>query len=388
MLLPLRSKNPPESFPFATVSLIAINIIVFSLTVDNTMHVRDVVVKSWALSAGSFNPLALITSMFLHGNLLHIAGNMWFLYLFGFAVEGRLRSAKFLLIYFVSGIAGGLLQMFVSPPQMYGLGASGAIMGILGAALYLFPYSQVKFFCGLGFVGRLATWSMIWVAVYFIGMDVLFTFISGVASDVAHLAHIGGAVAGFGLCFLLRASRDTRQASDAKAMFDQTKDLSRLSSTDLAAMAQNNPNDTTLILKWMHRNIRDGQVRQDCCSAFLRLLPSIIQREPSAPVGFAMMSLISIGVPIQNTHVLRVAQSVASVGEVTLALRLYDCILRNPSSPAADIEAALFRKALGCEQLNNRQQAASTYQQFIQRFPMSPMAQQAKMRLEMLPVRR
>ncbi|HEY3781393.1 MAG TPA: rhomboid family intramembrane serine protease [Fimbriimonadaceae bacterium] len=388
MLLPLRSKNPPESFPYATVSLITLNIIVFAATVDNTMHVRQDVVTAAALSAAHFNPLSLLTHMFLHENLLHITGNMWFLYLFGFAVEGRLRSAKFLLIYFASGLAGGLLQMAVSPHGMYGLGASGAIMGVLGAALYLFPYSQVQFFCGIGYAGRLATWSMIWVAVYFIGMDVLLTLISGTASGVAHLAHIGGAAAGFGVCLLLKAPRDNRQASDAKAIYDQTKDLSRLSSADLAAMAQNNPNDTRLILSWMHRNIRDGQIRQDCSVAFLRLLPSIIQKEQGPPVGFVLISLISIGMPIQNTHVLRVAQSVANVGEVTLALRLYDCVLRNPKSTPPDLEAALFRKALACEQLNNRQQAASTYTQFIQKFPMSPMAPQAKMRLEMLPVRR
>ena len=267
------------------------------------------------------------------------------------------------------------------------VGASGAIMGVLGAALYLFPFGQVQFVAGLGpSRWQLSTWNMISVAVYYLGMDVLFMFLGG--TGVAHLAHIVGAGVGFGICAAFRPPRDSRQASQAKAMLHETKDRSMLSSMELAAMAVNNPHDTNLILSWMQRNIRDGSVHKECLEAFLRLLPRIIQKEQGPSVGFVLISLLAIDTPIKSVHLLKVARSLEASDEGAMARRLYEYVLRNPKSSSEDITAALFRSALVFEGLNDPKQAALTYGELIERFPMSPMAGQAKMRLERLPLYR
>jgi membrane associated rhomboid family serine protease len=391
MLLPLRSKNPPESVPFGTIGLIALNIIVFCFTVDGVLGIRKEVLDDFALSYNHITPVTLFSHMFLHTNVLHLLGNMWFLYLFGFAVEGRLRTAKFLLVYFLSGLCGATFHIVFfgrGDPNLPMLGASGAIMGVLGAALYLFPYGQVDFlFSWRVAFWRVSTWSIMWVAAFYVGFDLLFQLLASGTDRIAHLAHVGGALGGFIVCAILRPKRDSYQASNAKATFHDTKDLAMLSSPELAAMAVNNPNDTTLILNWMHRNIRDGNIRTECYQAFIRLLPLIMEREPAPPVAFALMAMSSVNSYIRNEHLMYVAHKVEACGEVTLAMRLYDAVVRNPASTTIDMEAALFRSALICEtKLRNRQQAVATYRQIIERFPMSPMAEQARMRLREMPI--
>src|SRR5947209_6003270 len=164
MLLPYKSKNPPESFPFATIGLIAINLIVYACTTKDGLSIRREVVEQYAVSGEHFTLLRCFTSMFLHGGVLHILGNMWFLYLFGFAVEGRLRSLKFLIVYMAAGFAGDLLHQALlgsSHPERFSLGASGAIMGILGSALYMFPFSKVNFVWSWSYTWwQVVTWDM------------------------------------------------------------------------------------------------------------------------------------------------------------------------------------------------------------------------------------
>lgn len=112
MLLPVKAKNPPESVPYGTIGLIAINILIYALTSEYGLIIREEVVDAWAFKSMDFPSVTLLTSMFLHIDVWHILGNMWFLYLFGFAVEGRLKSGKFLLLYFASGFGGDLMHHF------------------------------------------------------------------------------------------------------------------------------------------------------------------------------------------------------------------------------------------------------------------------------------
>ncbi len=153
MLIPIRSKNPPESFPFVTILLMAANVIVYACT-SNGLEIKKKSLESLAITGHTFDFPHLISSMFLHAGIFHLAGNMLFLYLFGFAVEGRMRSFKFFLLYMLSGVAGsGLHYLFEGRlhPEIPSLGASGAIMGVLGAALVIFPFSKVTFLYGYSY---------------------------------------------------------------------------------------------------------------------------------------------------------------------------------------------------------------------------------------------
>ena len=103
MLIPYRAKNPPPQFPYVTVALIVINTLIFALTCNSHLVVRESVVARFAMSHNTLSPLTLLTAMFLHGSLLHLAGNMLFLWIFGAATEGRLRPLRFLAVYLFAG---------------------------------------------------------------------------------------------------------------------------------------------------------------------------------------------------------------------------------------------------------------------------------------------
>src|SRR5689334_7360513 len=113
MFIPYRCKNPPESFPWATCGLIAANVFVYVCTTRVGLVIKEPVVDEYGLKFSNINFRDAFASLFLHANLLHLLGNMWFLQLFGSAVEGRLRWFKFLLTYFLAGFAGDALHLAV-----------------------------------------------------------------------------------------------------------------------------------------------------------------------------------------------------------------------------------------------------------------------------------
>ena len=152
--------------------------------------------------------ITVFTSMFMHGGWLHLGGNMLYLWIFGDNVEDRFGHAKFALFYLLCGIAATFAQVLVnSGSNIPNLGASGAIAGVLGAYLILFPKGQVKVLMGRGVVPM--------PALVVIGLWIVLQFVSGIGSitqsaetgGVAYMAHIGGFVAGLVLTFLFGGRR-------------------------------------------------------------------------------------------------------------------------------------------------------------------------------------
>jgi membrane associated rhomboid family serine protease len=141
----------------------------------------------------------LITSMFMHGSWMHLIGNMWFLWIFGNNIEDSMGGTRFLVFYVLCGLGAALLQVFVSPASGVPMvGASGAISGVMGAYLILFPHVRVFAMVPLGFMMTsiaLPAWSMLayWFFLQFIGGVADF---SGEGGGVAFWAHVGGFVAG------------------------------------------------------------------------------------------------------------------------------------------------------------------------------------------------
>jgi membrane associated rhomboid family serine protease len=150
--------------------------------------------------------LTLITSLFMHGGLIHLLGNMLFLWIFGDNVEHRLGHLRFLLFYLVAGVVATLAQVAAAPDSVIPtLGASGAISGVLGAYLVLFPHNRVTIV-----VFRFIPYRV--PAIVAIGMWAVFQLLSsiappaGVAGGVAYLAHVGGFVFGLVIGLLVRGS--------------------------------------------------------------------------------------------------------------------------------------------------------------------------------------
>lgn len=208
MIFPIRDNQPSRSFPVVTVALIAVNVAVFLFEAILDASSLDVFIRRYAMIAESFRASTLITSIFLHGGFLHILGNMWFLWVYGDNVEDRLGKGRYLLFYLASGVAAGLLQLAVNPNSAIPIvGASGAIAGVMGAYLLLYPRAEIKTIIFLLFLIRVDI-PALWLLIYWFALQVY----SGIyelgrqsnQGGVAWFAHIGGFLAGMALIKILR----------------------------------------------------------------------------------------------------------------------------------------------------------------------------------------
>ncbi|MBN1435171.1 rhomboid family intramembrane serine protease [Candidatus Fermentibacterales bacterium] len=234
-MIPLRDENPLRSFPLVTRSLVLINALVFLLaaaeglestameygavpvlitepelagqsTVEVDRKIRSIdtygmqntqrVSARVDLPRQSLPPLlTLLTSMFLHGGLFHLVGNMWFLWIFGDNVEDLLGRGRFLVFYLACGIAAVLAHVLLNPSSVVPVvGASGAISGLMGAYMRKFPLARVTTLIPLFLFFQIVRIP----AFFFLGIWLLLQVVSiGSDAGIAWLAHIGGFLAGF-----------------------------------------------------------------------------------------------------------------------------------------------------------------------------------------------
>jgi rhomboid family protein len=208
-LIPLKDDNPTRTLPFVTILLIGLNLAVFAyeVTLPSSalqglilnfgavpsrfrLHVND------APGFGAAAWITLFTSMFLHGGFLHVGGNMLYLWIFGDNVEDSLGHFRFLAFYLLCGLAAGLFQIAASPASRIPLvGASGAIAGVLGAYLLLFPAARVRTLVIFVFFVRIVPVPALFVLGIWFLMQILSAPDSG-RSGVAFFAHIGGFLTG------------------------------------------------------------------------------------------------------------------------------------------------------------------------------------------------
>ncbi|MEA2020296.1 MAG: rhomboid family intramembrane serine protease [Patescibacteria group bacterium] len=205
-MIPIRDNNPSATTPYITRALIVVNVLVFIYTLLLPYSELQALFSLYALipsriSAGE-NLYSVFTAMFLHAGVGHVFGNMLFLWIFGNNVEDTLGHFKFLLFYFVCGLLGFLLQYFIDPyTSIPMLGASGAIAGVLGSYLVLYPYARIEILIPFYFTFSRGTVPARFMLVYWI----LFQFLHGLGSlgvsggGVAYFAHIGGFATGWAL---------------------------------------------------------------------------------------------------------------------------------------------------------------------------------------------
>lgn len=232
-MIPLRDENPTHSTPIFVIVLIVLNILAFlyevSLGSSAEAFIYQFGILPWEVAHGEnlkhsmFVPpvLTLITSMFLHGGIGHIIGNMWFLWLFGDNIEDTIGHFRFLTFYFVCGIAAGAVHIALDPNSTIPtIGASGAISGVLGGYIVLFPKIRIRTLITLGFF-----FDVIRVpAIFFLGLWFLTQAMGwlGPQTGVAFAAHIGGFVAGVLYTLLL-----TKPSRDSLARRYETRRLPR-----------------------------------------------------------------------------------------------------------------------------------------------------------------
>lgn len=221
-MIPIADSEKSRRFPFLNILFIGLNIIAFYLQI--TALNPEAFIYQYALvpSEIDFSNIAtlypFITSMFLHGGLLHIGSNMLFLWVFGDNVEGHLPPLMYLFLYLGAGIVGSLAQYFMNPTSTIPmLGASGAVAGALGAYFTLFPHHKIKTLVILPIFITIIEIS----AVFMLGYWILLQLISGAGSvglpadqgGVAYFAHIGGFAFGyiFAKIFAKRVPQELRR---------------------------------------------------------------------------------------------------------------------------------------------------------------------------------
>jgi rhomboid family protein len=217
VFLPLHDDNPRQRFPAATLLLIAANVVVFLFEINlPPAGQKLLVLEAGAIPYEVVNhvdlwprdilpvPGSIWTSMFLHGGWLHIIGNMWFLWVFGDNVEDAMGSIRYLLFYFLVGTVGALAQCYAMPESRAPMiGASGAIAGVLGGYLMLFPRARIMTLVMIPFF-----WPILAVPAWiFLGGWFIAQLLFNAGSNIAWMAHVGGFIAGLGAVRLLVHSR-------------------------------------------------------------------------------------------------------------------------------------------------------------------------------------
>ncbi|MHA2609929.1 MAG: rhomboid family intramembrane serine protease [bacterium JZ-2024 1] len=215
-MFPLRDENPSYQFPILVILLIVANVAVFLLQVMsnspeefiNKFAVVPAVILGKVEMPGNLGWITLFTSLFLHANIWHLIVNMYFLWLFGDNIEWILGRGRFLLFYFLCGIAGSFLHIFLYPDSTIpAIGASGAISGVMGAYVLTYPFARIWTLIPLFFLWRIIPVS----ALFYIGLWAILQLVSGFqflgageTGGVGYWAHIGGFLCGLFLGFVWR----------------------------------------------------------------------------------------------------------------------------------------------------------------------------------------
>lgn len=208
-MIPYKDDNPTSTFPFVTIGIVALNILVFLYEVMSPSGMEKLAysygaIPNYILNFEKLQPippvLTIFSAMFMHGGVFHIAGNMLYLWIFGNNIEDKVGHLRFVFFYIFCGIVAAYTNAITDPHSLTPMiGASGAISGVLGAYLLLFPRATVHTLVFLGFFVTVVKIP----ALIVIGFWAILQFVNGVISTgfareggVAWFAHIGGFLVG------------------------------------------------------------------------------------------------------------------------------------------------------------------------------------------------
>ncbi|HNW92327.1 MAG TPA: rhomboid family intramembrane serine protease [bacterium] len=348
MILPYGIDGELDGRPVITYLLIALNVAAFVLDAGADEGYAFV---TWGFVPFEFRWHTLLTSMFTHASILHLAGNMLFLWIFGPAVEAALRPAKFFLLYLAFGVASTVFHGMKSPAftaDMPLVGASGAIAGIMGAFFVLYPSVRIKtFFWFFVFFRRIPVPAWVVLGVWF-ALQLLSTQLA-VADGVAYEAHIGGFVIGFLVVAFQRYGWDIRRAFSrvqrARAVEDaevyQQLASPRTALRLIRQTRQEAPDDVLLAYWHAVAALRAGQHEEASGAA------AALTADAESPEGAANRWLLlhRLGrLPLDRRIAARLADQLERGGAAAAAVAVLDDFLAAPA-PADSPSWALFKKA-------------------------------------------
>jgi membrane associated rhomboid family serine protease len=191
-MIPLRDVIPSRSTPVVTMAIIAVNAVVFVYQFSLDDRQGQAFIFAWGLVPAMFSSVNVLTSMFLHGGLMHFGGNMLYLWIFGDNVEDRMGRGRFVAFYLLCGTVAALVQTWASPDSHVPMvGASGAIAGVMGAYFVMYPRSRIVTLIPLFVFMQLVEIP----ALVFLGIWFVMQFLSGLGSALSPQANISGGIA-------------------------------------------------------------------------------------------------------------------------------------------------------------------------------------------------
>ena len=302
ILLPIGDRpNPPLFTPWVNYSLIALNVAIhfcidpFFLDMLGGVEAHETFVFAHAYRTGSPEFSDLLTSMFLHGGFMHLAGNMLFLWIYGDNVEHQLGRFGYLVVYLGSGIAATLAYGLLTGPSMVPLlGASGAISGVLGLYFRLFPRNQIRIFAWVFVIVRVFELPARWVLAFYVVLENLLPLLIGGATHVAHGAHLGGFFAGFGIALVGERNGWNWPWKEAR------------SARRPAPLDEGSEEETWEDL----RSALAERRMEDAVTASQRLGRRVVDRISPAETGMLVEALSAQGYPIASNQMLRRAIAV------------------------------------------------------------------------------
>jgi membrane associated rhomboid family serine protease len=216
-MIPIRDENPTGRTPFVTIGLIAANVVVYLFQMMQPLAAQEVFIASWGAVPNDVSEglrmlpafpsawVTLLTSMFMHGGLMHLGGNMLYLWIFGNNIEDQLGPIKFLLFYLIGGLVAALSHIAFDPHSTIPMvGASGAISAVLGAYMLAYPKARVVVLVWIVMIVKfIRVPAILMLGIWFLMQVFSFTGeMNREGGGVAWLAHIGGFVAGVVMIFL------------------------------------------------------------------------------------------------------------------------------------------------------------------------------------------
>ena len=219
-MFPLYDTVRSHRFPAINLILIVINALAFLYEIQMNPSALKEFIFEWGLIPARLlsNPSAawstIFTSMFLHGGWFHIINNMWVLFIFGDNVEARMGGIRYLIFYLLCGVAAVLLQTYVLPSSdVPMIGASGAVAGVLGAYLILFPHSRIASLVPILFIFTIIEIPAVIFLLFWFASQLysgLFAIQGSSGSGIAWWAHIGGFIFGVAMVFFFRTRTANR----------------------------------------------------------------------------------------------------------------------------------------------------------------------------------
>lgn len=223
-MIPLKDDLPTRTTPVVTIGLIAVNIVVFFYEISLGPSAEEFIFAFGAIPANLVRGLeggapsivaasSVLTSMFLHGGLMHVAGNMLYLWIFGNNIEDVMGHVRFIFFYLICGVLAAYSHALTEPgSRVPMIGASGAVSGVLGAYLLLFPHAKVLTLVPIGFFIQIIRIPAVLVlGIWFLVQTVSGLFSRGQVGGIAWFAHIGGFLAGMALIYPFKKKQRKRR---------------------------------------------------------------------------------------------------------------------------------------------------------------------------------